>query len=74
MKLRYNTFGEITSGRNVGWYIKLIDDRINSGGFYVYEFKDLNGNEGFDTWLENEKDIDGFISESDWKIKWLDIN
>ncbi len=28
MKLRYNAIGEITSGRNAGWYVKFIDTEI----------------------------------------------
>ncbi|WP_298791038.1 hypothetical protein [uncultured Allomuricauda sp.] len=74
MNLKYNTLGEIISGRNAGWYVKLIDDRASSGGIYIYEFKEPDDNEGFDTWLENENDVDGFISESGWKIKWLNKN
>ncbi|WP_420320359.1 hypothetical protein [Flagellimonas sp.] len=71
MELKYNTIGEITSGRNTGWYVKLINDRANSGGFYIYEFKTPDGNEGFDTWLESEIDVQDFMEESGWRIEWL---
>ena len=71
MELKYNIIGKIISGRNTGWYIKLINDQISSGGFYIYEFKNPDDNEGFDTWLENESDIQGFINESGWEIEWL---
>lgn len=72
MQVKYNIFGKIMEGENSGWYVKIVDDSKESGGFYIYEFKDINGDDGFDTWLETENDVKGYIYESEWKIKWLD--
>lgn len=70
VNIKYNILGLILEGNNSGWYVKFIDDREDTGGFYIYEFKDLKGDEGFDTWLETENDVQGFIRESEWKIEW----
>lgn len=72
MEVKYDVFGKITEGDHSGWYVKFIDDSENTGGFYIYKIKDLNGDEGFDTWLETENDVKGYIYESEWKIEWLD--
>ncbi len=71
IQVKYNILGKIVEGVNTGWYVKFIDDRVDSGGFFIYEFKNLKADEGFDTWLENESDIFGYVSENGWKIKWL---
>ena len=71
MVVKYGIFGKITEGENSGCYVKIVDDRKGSGGFYIYEFKDLNGDQGFDTWHQTEKDVKGYVYESEWKIEWL---
>lgn len=70
INIKYDILGHIIEGNNSGWDVKFIDDRKNTGGFYIYEFKDSNGDEGFDTWLETESDVQGFIRENEWKIEW----
>ncbi|MEC7264449.1 MAG: hypothetical protein VXW38_11965 [Bacteroidota bacterium] len=71
MEIKYNLLGKIIEGKNFGWYVKFIDDSEDTGGFYIYEFKELDGDEGYDNWLETENDVKGFIYENDWKIEWL---
>ena len=72
MNFYYNKLGKILEGDNVGWYVRIINDFENTGGFIILEFKDLDEKEGFDTWLESEKDIEGYIYESEWKIEWIE--
>ena len=71
MELKYGILGKISGGKNFGWFVKFIDDREHTGGFYIYEFKDVEGKEGFDTWLETENDVKGYINENEWIIEWL---
>ena len=71
MQINYDIFGKIVSGNNSGWYVKFIHDEQDTGGFYIHEIKEPNGDEGFDTWLETENDVQGYISENEWEIAWL---
>ena len=68
--VKFDTIGKIIEGTNAGWYIKIIDDNKKSGGVFIYEFPEINGSEGFDTWLENPEDIPEFINEKGWQIQW----
>lgn len=71
MQVKYGVLGKIKEGNNLGWLVKFIDDREHTGGFYINEFKDVEGKEGFDTWLETEDDVKGYVNESEWIIEWL---
>lgn len=70
MEIKYNKIGEIIEGDNVGWYVKIINDKEKSGGFFVLEFESKNSDKGYDTWLETENDVKGYFYESEWKINW----
>lgn len=70
MQLEYNTIGKITAGENCGWFVKIINDTNDSGGYFIYEFEDSDGVNGFDTWLENETHVKGYIYENEWEIDW----
>lgn len=70
--IKYDTLGKILEGENKGWFIKIIDDTENTGGFYIYEFESIEKEQGFDTWLENENQVKGYFYESEWKIEWLE--
>jgi hypothetical protein len=71
LRVKYGVLGKIKEGNNLGWLVKIIDDREHTGGFYINEFENPNGDEGFDTWLETENDVKGYIVENGWKIEWI---
>ncbi|TAI48487.1 hypothetical protein [Flagellimonas allohymeniacidonis] len=71
MEIKYDVLGKIIEGKKTGWYVRFIDDSENTGGFYIYKFEDPDSDEGFDTWLETENDVKGYIYESEWKIEWM---
>lgn len=70
MELKYDTIGKIIAGENCGWLVKIVNDTLNTGGYYVYEFESIESENGFDTWLENETQVKGYIYENEWKINW----
>lgn len=70
--IKYDALGKILEGENKGWFIKIIDDTENTGGFYICEFDNAENGQGFDTWLENEEQVKGYFYESGWKIEWLE--
>ena len=72
MEIKINTLGKIIEGDNLGWYVKVIDDTNDTGGYFIYEFEDLDESIGFDTWLENINKVNGYFYESEWKIEWLE--
>ena len=70
MELKYNTIGKITAGENCGWLVKIINDTDDSGGYIIYEFESDESDDGFDTLLENETQVKGYIYENEWEIEW----
>ncbi|THV59678.1 hypothetical protein EZV76_08925 [Flagellimonas alvinocaridis] len=73
VEVQFGIFGKIITGHNEGWYVKLEDNTDQSGGFYIYEMPNLEGDNGFDTWLESKEDIKSYFDECNWKIEWLII-
>lgn len=65
--------GVITGGEYDGFSIRIDDDRANTGGFLILVWKE-GSNEGFDNWVEAEKDIEQFLYESEWVIDWRKAN
>lgn len=71
LEIKYDKLGKILEGDNAGWHVKIINDQSDTGGFFIYEFEYLNGEKGYDTWLETDNDVKAYIYESNWKINWL---
>lgn len=55
-------------------FVRVADDRANTGGFLVYER--WNGSNGpnesgaFDSWVQSEEALEHFFAESKWTIEW----
>ena len=73
--VKVNAVGKIIRGEQEGWYVKVLDDRDESGGFFICECsnKRFEGSEGFDTWLESPEDVVGYFEESSWQIEWPEV-
>ena len=61
--------GLITEGEHSGFFVRIEDDKANTGGYLILVFKDENV--GFDSWVETEKDLEQYFHEAEWKIEWL---
>lgn len=72
MVLPINRIGRIAKGSEEGKYIKILDDRANSGGFLVLTASDLDFHVGHDNWVESKAALLGYFRESGWLIDWLD--
>ena len=69
-------WGKILDGEYANWYLMVDDDTNGStGGFYIYTVKNpkIEKSEGYDDWVENERDLDNYMknfkSKIDWKTK-----
>ena len=72
--LRINQVGIIISGPSEGWYVKVEDDSLNTGGYLVLLFHSLDPNDhvGFDDWVETNTELQAYFERSGWTIKWLE--
>jgi len=73
-EIKLNTIGKIIKGDNPGWYLQIKDDREETGGYYIFQFKNKIGNSGlgeaFDDWVENFQDVKSYFNSSEWVIEW----
>lgn len=66
--------GKILEGRHKGWYICVIDDFENTGGYLILVFNNLNrldSSEGYDRWAEDKNTLLEMFKSAEWKIQWL---
>jgi hypothetical protein len=73
MNIKFNVVGKIVDGEYLGWYVKFIQD-VEDGSILIIQSisKDfIEGEEGYDNWVENIDSLEQYITESDWKIYWL---
>ena len=71
--IKINIIGKVLKGDGVGSFIKILDDRENTGGFLIIFSQDRSFTQVFDGWVEDYKNLKQFFEESDWDIDW-DIN
>ena len=74
MNIEIGKVGLIDEGDMKGWYIRVDDDTINTGGFLIlYNLcPDMSSSSGYDGWVENKEYLKDFFEESSWNIKWLE--
>ncbi|MBI3715847.1 MAG: hypothetical protein HY255_07630 [Betaproteobacteria bacterium] len=63
--------GRILEGPDIGKYVKVIDDAVNTGGFLVLICANPDLSVGFDDWVENESGLQGYFEETGWRIEWI---
>ena len=71
---KLNTVGKIIKGDNPEWFIKIKDDKEESGGFYIFQFKNRIGDndmgEAYDDWVEKFEDIETYFDDGNWEVEW----
>jgi hypothetical protein len=74
MNIEIEKVGLISEGDMKGWYIRVDDDAINTGGFLILynSCPNMSSSSGYDDWVENKKSLKDFFAESSWNIKWLE--
>jgi hypothetical protein len=72
MKIQIGRPGRIISGLESGRYVKVVNDADSSGGYIIITSSDVDFNEdGFDAWVEDERQLMKFFEEADWDVNWL---
>ncbi|CCB91777.1 putative uncharacterized protein [Waddlia chondrophila 2032/99] len=74
MNIKINRIGLIKEGLDKGWYVRILDDFENSGGYLIVIFNSLDSRnkkfQTFDSWVENFEDLCEYFKESSWDIQW----
>lgn len=70
-KILIDVIGKITSGDEIGSYVKVIDDSENSGGFIILTSSNINFENGYDNWVGDIDALQQYFKDSDWKINWM---
>lgn len=74
MKIPLHIDGRVLNASHPDHFVRVVDDHGNTGGFLVYErWKGSDGpnEEGaFDSWVESEKALERFFTESKWLVEW----
>lgn len=73
-KIEIGKVGKIVFGQEVGRFVKVVDDKQNTGGYLILTSDDSQFRKGFnghDSWVENIQNLEAFFDESKWSIEWL---
>lgn len=63
--------GRICSGVDSGQYVKVLHDRIASGGFLILVSGSPTTTDGFDSWVPDWDQLERYFQESGWEVDWL---
>jgi hypothetical protein len=68
----FNKIGLIREGKNKGFFIKVVEDLDETGGYFVFYSKDFNKKEaeGYDDWFLEREVLENFIN-NDVSIDWV---
>jgi len=69
-KILFGIVGKIVAGDDAGWYVKVVDDTANTGGFLVLTSDRPDMTTGFDNWVETKEAVGSFFAESNWEVDW----
>lgn len=74
IKIPFEIEGQITNSVHLEHFVRVQDDRAESGGFLISErwlsSSGPNSCGEFDSWVENEVALDCFFAETGWVIEW----
>lgn len=65
--------GRISAGEQRGWYVQVVDDAENTGGYLILTCRnaDMKSGEGYNDWVEKREDLVAFFAESGWRVLWF---
>lgn len=63
--------GRILAGEERGKYVKVLSDKESTGGFLILTGEGMELNHGFDNWVKDEVDLEGYFQDSGWLIEWV---
>ena len=70
MEIRVGQVGKIVAGDELGNYVKIVDDCVNTGGYLILTSAEANFEGGFDNWVENKDALARYFVESTWVVDW----
>ena len=70
MEIKVGEVGKIVAGQESGRYVKVIDDRANTGGFLILTAAASDMRDGFDSWVEDGEMLRRFFEEAGWIVEW----
>jgi hypothetical protein len=62
--------GKIIKGEECGSYAKIIDDTDDTGGYLILVSKNIDLQDGYDSWVQDWGALTCFFQESSWEIDW----
>jgi len=68
MSVPVDRWGRVRGGEREGWFVKLVDDRSGTGGWYVFEAPAPDQRQAFDNWFEARAHAEEYLNEDD--IDW----
>jgi hypothetical protein len=74
MRITLEVGGWITNSSHLEHFVRVQDDRAQSGGFLIHEHwlgsKGPGPNGAFDSWVEDEVALTRFFAEAGWVVEW----
>jgi len=67
--IKIETTGLILNGEFKNWNI-FIQDLDQGKGAYLILLTSLDGSEGYDDWVENFYNLEGYFKQTKWNIQW----
>lgn len=68
----YNKIGLVKNGDMSGFYVKVLPDPDDTGGYYILYSRDFSDNtaEGYDNWALNELEAESYFTNItvDWSV------
>ena len=71
MEIKIGEFGKITTGQNMGHYVKVIDDSADTGGFLILTGPTSDLKDCYDNWVEDSNALQAYFTEAGWRVLWL---
>lgn len=71
-QIKIDKVGQILSGDDSGYFVKILDDSENTGGYLVLVSESKLFDTGHDDWVQDIKSLRGYFDESSWTIDWLE--
>lgn len=68
--IQIGVVGHIITGDEAGSFVRIIDDKDNTGGFIILISNDYNFRNGHDSWVEDAEALRRYVYESGWMIDW----